>query len=135
MNRRRFFRAIRNWPSTFWWAIQARAIGLYHLLRGHDLRWREDANPWCGNFGFIVCHDCPDTDGRVGLVIYARSWSWWMKAAMKVCGWLGHPGETPVREWKGKNEEMVFEDIPGLTGCTRCWAEFGDRLEEKGTRP
>lgn len=54
-----------------WLALMAHCDGLWHLMRGHDLRWRDNVDEYCA--GDITCYCCPDTsDGVSDLAIWCR---------------------------------------------------------------
>lgn len=45
-----------------WLPIHANLSGIHHLLRGHKVRWFEDADLWNAHLGWIWCHNCKDTE-------------------------------------------------------------------------
>jgi hypothetical protein len=88
---------IERFRWWFWWhceglwlPINARLHALWHLVRGHKVRWYADPDLWTGHLGWIECVDCPDTKDGVGLVIWGRHAVWRMRIAQWICGKLGH---------------------------------------------
>ena len=121
-------RGVMFWRS--WYGFQSRLSALWHLARGHRIRWRTDANWWLGCSGNIECEDCPDA-GSSDLVIWCRYAPWRAWIAERICGWLGHPGwEHPQRHRVGGADDEC-DDVMDEWWCTRCVARRHD--EEGGT--
>ena len=56
---------------NLWYGFRGRIVGISHLMRGHDLCWRVNADEYCT--GDIVCYHCPDTsDSKSTLGIWCR---------------------------------------------------------------
>lgn len=111
--------------TTWWNGLLARLDALLHVLRGHDVHWRVDAEPWIGLTGDIVCKMCPDTNSGVGgldLCIWMRDSAllrvvarWWCERRghmlISKAEWRSRPGWNIV----GKDAELA---------CERCmWDE------------
>ncbi len=113
------------------YSVQARFDGLWHLLRGHRLHWRDDVDLWSGGTGDIWCEACPDSsDGRPrDVVIWIRHWWSLMKAMRFVCGALGHPGWQHPQQWDGHGppnggdeDDPHMVDVLDAWCCVRCSA-------------
>lgn len=109
------------------YGLEARACGIWHLVRGHRLHWREHVDLWTGFTGAINCEACPDTrmeDGEhVGLAIWMRHWHWMMRVGQFVCGVLGHPGWKHPQQWSGLGDpcdDANMVDVEGEWFCVRC---------------
>lgn len=66
----------------YYLALHARASGVWHWLRGHDLRWEyrtsEEDKEVCA--GDILCEGCPDASpGSTGIGIWCRAHDPWVK--------------------------------------------------------
>ena len=109
------------------YGIQARFSAIGHLLRGHDLRWRVNGDPWSGCFGDIECSSCPDSsDGKTDVIVWCRQNQLWSLFAQLVCGWLGHPDlRHPQRStgWNEATNRGDYEDIKDRWYCYRCMAD------------
>jgi hypothetical protein len=100
------------------YGIQARASGLWHLVRGHRLHWRDNVDLWTGCTGDIWCEQCPDTsDGVSDLGIWCRHKRWLHWCASRVCGWLGH---DELRHPTRSNDAGVQVEIVDQWYCYRC---------------
>jgi hypothetical protein len=55
-----------------WYSLRARIEALNHILRGHDVRWRVNADEHSA--GDIRCANCPDIEDHegTGLLIWYR---------------------------------------------------------------
>lgn len=92
-----------------WLPIHARFVGMSHWVRGHDLRWRENAEWWIGEFGWIECHDCPDCDGR-SVAIWNRHWRIWWRLAIWLCSLRGHQSPRhPTKYIDGEHVPILDE--------------------------
>lgn len=106
------------------YGIQARADAVWHMLRGHRVRWFGAPcciEPWAGHFGCITCVECPDSsvgeDGKHNGVVFWMNESrivWWL--SRRLCGWLGHselrhPKVPLMGLWAYKHDEWY---------CYRC---------------
>jgi hypothetical protein len=64
-------------------AISVRLDAVWHWLRGHDVRWRVNADEVCP--GDIVCEKCPDCEDpeSTGMVLWCRTYDPWRKFRKK----------------------------------------------------
>jgi hypothetical protein len=62
---------MRPW-GHYYYGFQARIEALHHILRGHDVQWRVNADEHSA--GDIRCANCPDIedDEGTGLLILYR---------------------------------------------------------------
>lgn len=107
------------------YGIRARWEALKHLLRGHQLRWRDDGiDLWTGHMGCIVCEECPDTaleDGKhVGVHLWSRDNRLLGWLGQQLCAYLGHPEHRHPQRGDG-NEGWV--DVESEWYCYRCLAD------------
>ena len=110
----------------FGYGIQARLNGIWHLVRGHDVKWRTDVDLWLGCTGDIVCDDCQ-------LSIWSRHYLVIEKAAELLCGLLGHPSWRHPKylidadsEWE---DESQWQTVPTSVCCTRCGLWFNEEKQ------
>lgn len=117
----------------FGYGIQARMDGLWHLVRGHNLHWRDSPEPWIGCFGSILCEECPDTNG-CGLLIWTRHSQIINWITQRLCGLIGHPVFRHPQCLDETNTEVQIKDE---LYCQRCGghskinSEMFKRLEEE----
>lgn len=113
-----------NWLCCVGYGVQARRDGLWHLVRGHRLRWRADVDLWSGHTGCIICEACPDTsDGRGDLALWCRWNTLIWAVTRRVCAWRGHGKLRHPQRSIGWNEaagEGIYEDITSDWYCCRC---------------
>lgn len=99
--------------------VEARIHGLWHLVRGHKLHWRDDIELWYGITGDIWCDECPDTsDGKSSLSIWCRSSSLLWVFMQWACGLMGHRNAIHPKEYVGDGEEL--RECLELLWCDRC---------------
>lgn len=115
-----------------WWGLQARSDAVWHMLRGHDVRWGSECRElWSGHLGCITCEACPDSNideegNRVGVVFWMResvSLRWF---GQRLCRLLGHSElRHPQRSlgWDDAKDEWSTEDILDQWYCYRCMAD------------
>ena len=111
------------------YGIHARADALWHLARGHRLRWRDNcAEPWAGMTGCITCYACPDSsDGETDVAFWTRYNPLLHWVGRTVCGWQGHrERKHPQRSvgWDDVKAEGIYEDVVGEWYCSRCLADL-----------
>lgn len=81
-------------PVIWYYSLHARCEALWHLVRGHQLKWRTEIDLWVGMTGCIECVDCPDATARHGEPTTLHLWCrdnrlvWWIARA--ICTRLGH---------------------------------------------
>jgi hypothetical protein len=110
------------------YGIEARCSGVWHWLRGHDLRWRVSVEPWVGCTGDIQCFSCADSsDGRTDVAIWCRHWTCLWIVAKWLCAQLGHEELKRVKRHDAISGEMV---ACNEWYCTRCCADVEKPIAE-----
>lgn len=108
----------------FGYGLQARYDAMWHLLRGHKLRWRYQPNLWIGCTGDILCSKCPDTKDKTDLVLWCRHNRWLNWLTQKLCALLGHPELRHPKVWNGVEPvEDNMVDIEHKWYCSKCLAD------------
>lgn len=108
------------------YGLEARASGVWHWLRGHDLHWRGDCvDLWSGHTGCITCTACPDAslndDGtHADLCIWSRhnTLLWWL--TKRLCAWQGHRELRHPERSVPVGDDYAYEPILDQWYCYRC---------------
>jgi hypothetical protein len=114
--------------------IRANLLGLYHLIRGHNVQWFRDPDPWCGHLGWIYCTECADIDSKSDLVIWGFHFPLTSRFILQpICGSLGHKEAVEAMAHNpncDNNDDPIFDQPTGYFYCSRCDASLSSPLEE-----